>query len=213
MAISNNKLIVVDDEPITRDSFSSIFSQLGYDVRSAEDGFAALALMREFLPDILLSDLNMPGMSGFELLSVVRRLYPMVHVIATSGAFSGKNVPEGIAADDFYEKATALSVLFNLIKAAAQPGRVAARTRAGTVTPIWMTPAGKLPSDEVYVLISCPECLRAFPKLLSRKASLICETGCHYCQTPISYAIVRSDGILSGTGSAHDDPGTKTLVF
>jgi len=209
---SNSKLIVVDDEPITRASFSSIFSQLGYSVRTAEDGFAALALMREFIPDILLSDLNMPGMSGFELLSVVRRLYPMVHVIATSGAFSGRSVPEGIAADDFYEKATGLSVLFKMIKSATGPGR-APRAPASRVAPIWMTPAGKLPTDEVYVLISCPSCLRAFPKLLSRKTSLICETGCHYCQTPISYAVVQSDGLLSGMGSGHDDPNAKTWIF
>ena len=212
MTTLSKNLIVVDDEPITRASFCSIFSQLGYSVRAAEDGFTALALMREFRPDILLSDLNMPGMSGFELLSVVRRLHPTVHVIATSGAFSGESVPEGIAADDFYEKATGLSVLFKLIQSATLPNR-AQRDRPEGAMPIWMTPAGKLPSDEVYVLISCPECLRAFPKLLPMKTSLICETGCHYCQTPISYAVVRSDGAISGAGSTHEDPGTKTWIF
>lgn len=212
MSTSSKKLLVVDDEPITRSSFCSIFSQLGYCVRTAEDGFAALVLMREFKPDILLSDLNMPGMSGFELLSVVRRLHPKVHVIATSGAFSGQSVPEGIAADAFYEKATGLSLLFELIQAASEHDRTP-HADAGRATPIWMTPAGRLPSDEVYVLISCPECLRAFPQLLDRKTSLICETGCHYCKTTICYAVVQADGIVSGTGNYYGDESTRSWMF
>jgi hypothetical protein len=154
----------------------------------------------------------MPGMSGFELLSVVRRLYPKVYVIATSGAFSGRSVPEGIAADDFYEKATGLSVLFNLIKSASAPDKVE-RTPLRGGTPIWMTPAGKLPTEEVYVLISCPECMRAFPKLLSQKTSLICDTVCHYCETLIRYAVVRSDGAISKPGSLHEEPSAGTWFF
>jgi DNA-binding NarL/FixJ family response regulator len=59
----------------------------------------------------------MPGMSGFELLSVVRRVHPTIHVVATSGAFAGRSVPTGIAADAFYEKATSLSFLLEIIKA------------------------------------------------------------------------------------------------
>ena len=53
----------------------------------AEDGFSALAEIRKEVPDILLSDLNMPRMSGFELLSVVRRRFPSIRTIAMSGAF------------------------------------------------------------------------------------------------------------------------------
>ena len=55
---------------------SHVLTEIGYRVRSAEDGFSALREMRHEVPDILLSDLNMPGMSGFELLSVVRRRFP-----------------------------------------------------------------------------------------------------------------------------------------
>lgn len=62
----------------------------------------------------------MPGMSGFELLSVVHRVHPAIHFIATSGAFSGKSVPHGIAADAFYEKASGLSFLFEVIKGGSQ---------------------------------------------------------------------------------------------
>ena len=81
-----------------------VLSSLGHRVRSASDGLTALIEMRQETPDILLSDLNMPGMSGFELLSVVRRRFPAVRVIAMSGAFSGDRVPSGVTADAFYPK-------------------------------------------------------------------------------------------------------------
>jgi len=67
------KLLIVDDEPSTRTLLGQIFRGMGHAVRVAEDGFAALEEIRAEKPDILVSDLNMPRMSGFELLSVVAR--------------------------------------------------------------------------------------------------------------------------------------------
>ena len=63
------RLLIVDDEPSIRMSMTHLFTELGCSVRSAEDGFSALRHIRSELPEIILSDLNMPGMSGFELLS------------------------------------------------------------------------------------------------------------------------------------------------
>lgn len=114
------RLLIVDDELSTRTLLSQIFGCLGHFVRVAEDGFSVLERIREEEPDVLLSDLNMPGMSGFELLSVVRRKHPRIYVIATSGAFSSDRVPNGIAADAFHEKATGLDGLFQLMKTAAK---------------------------------------------------------------------------------------------
>ncbi len=108
------ELLIVEDEADRRSLLSQIFTQRGFQVRAAEDGFAALRMIRSSMPDLLLSDLNMPGMSGFELLSVVRRRYPQICVIATSGAYCGPEVPAGIAADGFHEKATGMARLFEL---------------------------------------------------------------------------------------------------
>src|ERR1700677_1978070 len=104
-------MLIVDDEPSTRTLLSQILGGLGHRVRAAEDGFSALEQIRQTVPDIILSDLNMPGMSGFELLSVVRRRLPAIYVIATSGAYTGRGIPRGIVADAFYQKATGLDTL------------------------------------------------------------------------------------------------------
>jgi CheY-like chemotaxis protein len=115
------KLLIVDDEVSIRTSLSLIFSELGYCVRSAGDGYSALLEIQQELPDILLSDLNMPGMSGFELLSVVRRQLPAIHVIAMSGALSGTCVPPGVAADAFFPKGTGPALLIKIVDAMTRP--------------------------------------------------------------------------------------------
>lgn len=98
------KLLIVDDEASIRASLSNIFMGRGYQVRSSADAFSALNEIERDVPDVLISDLNMPGMSGFELLSNVRRHFPEIQVIAMSGAFSGPEVPFAVAADAFYAK-------------------------------------------------------------------------------------------------------------
>ena len=68
------------------------------------DGFDGLTALKHSPPDMIISDLQMPNMSGFEFLSVVRKRFPNIPTIAISGAFSGMDVPEGVLADAFFEK-------------------------------------------------------------------------------------------------------------
>jgi CheY-like chemotaxis protein len=63
-----NDIVMVDDNPLLLCVLSEIFKEQGYMVRTASDGFAALAAMGERKPDILISDLNIPRLTGFELL-------------------------------------------------------------------------------------------------------------------------------------------------
>ena len=109
------KLLVVEDDVSLRMSLAEFFAEFGHSVRSAADGFSALAEIENEIPDILLSDLYMPGMSGFELLSVVRCQFPTIRVIAMSSAFSGENVPPGLPADAFHPKGTNVRSLLQLV--------------------------------------------------------------------------------------------------
>jgi CheY-like chemotaxis protein len=116
-------LLIVDDEPSIRESLSFVLTEVGYSVRATEDGFSALIEIQKEIPDIILSDLNMPGMSGFELLSVVRRRFPAIPMIAMSGAFSGDEVPSGVVADAFYQKGSSLGALLMIMGALPRMGR------------------------------------------------------------------------------------------
>jgi CheY-like chemotaxis protein len=111
-------ILVVEDHVPLRSVLCAILEESGYKVRSAEDGFTALTQLRSELPDILLSDLQMPGMSGFELLRVVRQQFPMVRVIAMSGAYASHNVPDNVPADAFFPKGTRIGGLLQIIAAA-----------------------------------------------------------------------------------------------
>jgi CheY-like chemotaxis protein len=184
------KLLIVDDEVSLRTSLSLVFTALGHSVRSAEDGFSALGQIRMEMPDILLSDLDMPGMSGFELLSVVRRRFPAIQVIAMSGAFSGNTVPTGIIADAFYEKGSGPGALLEMVRAMARAERSSVE-HLSTLGPIWISKNGHDPSGEEYVMVTCPECLRAFPQVLGEAGRPIRETSCVHCFSLIHYAIVE----------------------
>lgn len=124
------KLLIVDDEVSIRTSFSQIFSELGYCVRSAADGLSALSDIRLEVPDIILSDLNMPGMSGFEFLPMVRSQLPAIRVIAMSGAFSGTCVPPGVVADAFFAKGSDPAFLIKTVEAMTQTERTPSRQRS-----------------------------------------------------------------------------------
>jgi CheY-like chemotaxis protein len=183
-------LLVVDDESTTRTLLSHVFGGLGYTVRAAEDGFQALEQIRQQPPDILLSDLNMPGMSGFELLSVIRRRIPNIYVIASSGAFSGSNVPNGIAADAFHEKGTGMENLLGLV-ATANVYTPVPRAGISASLPIWIAHARVDDGNGAHVLLTCPECLRAFSIAVGVADFVIHQASCVFCDTAIHYATVQ----------------------
>ena len=84
--------------------FARLLQKEGYEVATAENGFDALLKLKHLLPDVIISDLNMPQMSGFEFLSVVRRRFPQISVVASSGAYGSRVVPTGVLADVFFAK-------------------------------------------------------------------------------------------------------------
>jgi CheY-like chemotaxis protein len=104
MIDGNPAILLVDDDSAIRLSMTAVLSDAGYSVRSAADGFSALAELQHFQPDLVLSDLNMPGMGGSELLGIVRGKFPWMRSVAMSGSFLGSEVPDGIYADAFYPK-------------------------------------------------------------------------------------------------------------
>lgn len=181
------RLLIVDDEPSIRTSLALIFTQIGYGVQTAEDGFSALAEMRKEVPDILLSDLNMSGMSGFELLSVVRQRFPGLRTIAMSGAFSSGEVPSGVAADAFYQKGSGVGSLMKIMETFPWHERKPAGA-AAQFTPVWTERGSHRDAQDGCVTISCTECLRTFTQELDETASQTPERACIHCHSVIPTA-------------------------
>lgn len=191
MPAHTTTLLLVEDDAALRYLLSTILTTSGYDVRTAQDGFTALVAIREKIPDVLLSDLFMPGMSGFELLSVVRRRYPMIPVIAMSSSYSGADVPAGVVADAFYEKATDLDALLGLVNS-VQPcadGRVP--LPRNPVTTLWIERKTD-GSEDSHITLACPECMRTFAQSYAETPMVIHETLCRYCSMFIPYALVQT---------------------
>ena len=140
----------------------------------------------------MLSDLNMPQMSGFELLSVVRRRFPQIPVIAMSGAYhSGDAVPGGVIADAFYAKGqsnpqTLLRVVADLIRTSAAHAVDHERESA----PVWIPRNGKDSHGIPFVVLTCTECLRSFPlSVMTEDLQKIQETPCLFCPNTVRYII------------------------
>ncbi len=125
---SKPQILVVDDEASIRESLGMFLLSAGYDVTLAENGVNAVSQMTRTVPDLIVTDLCMPQMSGIELISHVRRQYPAISIVAMSGDYQGEAVPAGIMADRFYPKGehphNLLTTIASLI--AANPARVGA---------------------------------------------------------------------------------------
>ncbi len=74
-------VLVVDDDATIRDSLSEALADGATEVRTAEDAERALAVIDERLPDVVLSDVRMPGLDGLALLKLLRERAPAVDVI------------------------------------------------------------------------------------------------------------------------------------
>src|SRR3979411_466708 len=82
---SRGRILIVDDEANARAALSEILHEEGYVTETAADGFKALGKLEEFLPDVVLPDLKMPGLDGIALMEKARSPHPgVVFVVMTA---------------------------------------------------------------------------------------------------------------------------------
>ena len=176
------RILVVDDDPAVLETSALVLRQRGYEVRTASSGFAALAELRRSLPDVIISDLRMPNMSGFELLSVVRRRFPHIAVVAVSGEYNGL-APAGLIADAFLSKGSYGPLeLFNKIADLLRDAPLRPHISKPDRAPVW------IPRNESgYFVVTCCECLRSFSVPEEHAGNEVHETNCVFCDAQISY--------------------------
>lgn len=91
------KILYVDDSPFTRKLMKKSLEQGKHETREATNGQEALDLLRQELPDLLLTDLLMHGISGKELLRTVHGLYPHLPIIVVSADAQESTLTECLA--------------------------------------------------------------------------------------------------------------------
>lgn len=79
------RVLVVDDEPTITETLVEILNGEGFDAIAASDGKSAISSAQSFSPDVVISDVVMPGVNGVELGVQLRRLLPKCRVILFSG--------------------------------------------------------------------------------------------------------------------------------
>lgn len=101
-----NSILVVDDEDALRTVLSGELQGEGYEVRTAADGDDAINELQKALFDLVLLDIKMPRMNGFEVLKFIKERQPKTKVVMLTGFADLKNAIESkkLGADDFVSK-------------------------------------------------------------------------------------------------------------
>ncbi len=161
----------------------------GYEVITAGDGFEALLALKRSLPDIILSDLSMPNMSGFEFLSIVRLRFPTIPVIVLSGEFTALNCPQSVLMDAYFCKGDYTP------EALSQKVRELVHELPSRRPPgVPDGPAVWVRNDKGVVAVTCADCLRTFP--VAETIPGINGVACEFCLSPIRFEVI---GALSAT--------------
>jgi CheY-like chemotaxis protein len=187
-------ILFVDDDASLRALFAALLTSRGYDAAVASDGIEAIETLERSLPDLIISDLRMPRMSGFEFCSIVRRRHPQLPLIIISGEFLSPSDPGLGIADAFLSKGNySTQALYQTIDAllTKPPER-----KHLDAPPIWV-PIG--PYGEV--VLTCPDCLRSVPVRACPAAfgNPVRETECLSCGAKMQYCIDSTS--LKGSAS------------
>ena len=177
------RILLVDDEPSIRFVLSAVLEQAGYAVDVAEDGFAALRALQQNMPDLLITDLRMPNMNGFELLSVVRTRFSGLPAVAISGEFFARHINQGPLADAFFQKGhysipEFLSRISELLNRAPEHRE---KKHGGTV---WT------PTKDAPIMLTCTDCLRSFPIDPCDGPAFPKQMPCLFCGTMLDVQLV-----------------------
>ncbi len=103
---SSVSILIVDDEEMMRNLLEKILAREGYQVTTAEDGLAALELVREHPFDLVISDMKMPRMNGFELLKAIKKDHAQTGVIIMTAYGDTYTVKDALllGADEYITK-------------------------------------------------------------------------------------------------------------
>jgi CheY-like chemotaxis protein len=112
-------VLIVEDHPTMRDAMRLVLEEGGYDVEEASDGEAGIAMARERAPDVVLLDLNIPVVSGAEVLEALKGEPSTAHVqvvIVTATGEEGRRRAISQGADGYITKPFSPLALLKIVE-------------------------------------------------------------------------------------------------
>ncbi len=111
------KILVIDDDLIVLDVVCQALERAGFDVFSATDGELGMEIFRKEHPVLVLTDINMPEMTGFDILKIIKHESPYTQVLVFSGIGTTGDVIEALrlGACDYIYKPLAIEFLIHTV--------------------------------------------------------------------------------------------------
>jgi DNA-binding response OmpR family regulator len=113
------KLLIIEDDTSIRENFCEIFNEEGYNVAGASCGKEGIELTASFQPDLIICDIMMPGMDGFEVKEILSRdkktsIIPFIYLTARTDIRDVQRAME-LGADDYITKPIGALKLLSLV--------------------------------------------------------------------------------------------------
>lgn len=134
------RVLVIDDDEGVRLTIQYILSMAGHDVRSVCDGEQGIGAFRSFAPDVVITDLIMPGQQGIEIIAAFKKERPEIKIIAMSGGARPRpgNILQSAraaGADDILAKPFEMTLLTDVVRGVLQPRLPSADVLRRSVSP------------------------------------------------------------------------------
>ena len=130
-------ILIVDDDPQLRQSFEKLLADEGHTVQTAPTGEAGIAMVREFVPDLVITDVRLPGMNGLETFKAIRQIESKLPVIVMTAFGTTETAIEAtkMGAFDYVLKPFEIPDILALIEQALEVGRFVRSRVEMDVTP------------------------------------------------------------------------------
>ncbi|MDQ7817282.1 MAG: response regulator transcription factor [Melioribacteraceae bacterium] len=114
-----DQLLIIEDDPDVRECISEIFQENGYKVYSAPDGLTGINFAKDIIPDVIICDLIMPGIDGFEVKKILSNdkstsSIPFIYLTGQKNIKDMRHAME-LGADDYIIKPVKVRDLLNLV--------------------------------------------------------------------------------------------------
>ena len=171
--IMKHKILIVDDNPDVRHAAREFLTMKGFDVLTAPCGKDAIDLLKNETADLLLLDIQLPDMSGIDILTEAKKIYPESIVIMISCLGDANVAVEALKkrADDYMNKPYNFNHLLKLIHKLL---RAKKSSKNGSIK------KSNIPTDVTYLKDADGSNLKKKKKILYICCHILCRTCCRY---------------------------------